>query len=534
MESGGIFMLKKLIKEENNSLSTTAAILAVTSLSSSVLGLARDRLLTARFGTGGILDSYFMAFKIPDLLYNFLILGTLSIAFIPVFTKYLAHNKKEEAWETTNSIINISFLVMGVTSLLLVIFTPFFVKIIAPGFSESKYSDTVQLMRLVAFSPLIFSISSIFTSILNSFKKFLIAALAPIIYNLGIIAGIIFFYPEFGITGLGIGVLIGALFHLLIQLPAVIKSGYQYYPAIKINEGLKKFWKMYLPKIFLIDISQVSLFIGSIIASTQEKAVSVFNLAYNLDSLPLGLFAISLVVAVFPKLSEMYAKDNIEEFKKQFNQTLLQILFLMLPISFMLIILRAQVVRLVYGTGRFNWEDTQLTLTTLGFFAVSLFAQGLIPLLNRAFYSRHNTKIPMAVGIGTMALNIILSVTLIKTYLGITALALAFSIASITHLFILGFILYYQLDGFDGRELTRSITKIVLASLVMAWIMQSVKNYVGVILKVDTFIDVFAHVVITGIFGTLVYLSVGMFLKLKQAEELVKYITTILLNRRSV
>lgn len=526
-------MFKYFFREENYSLTKTATVLAITSLASSVLGLFRDRLLTAEFGTGGVLDSYFMAFKIPDLLYNFLVLGTLSIAFIPIFTYYLTRGKKREAWELANTILNLSVLVMGTLSIVLALGAPLFVRLVAPGFEGAKYLDTVALMRIISFSPLIFSVSSIFTSILNSFKRFLVAALAPILYNLGIIIGIKFFYPVIGVRGLGIGVLIGACAHLLFQLPQVSRSGYEYRAIIRRGEGFKKFWKMYLPKIFLIDVSQVSIFIGSIIASTQEKAVSVFSLAYNLDSLPLGLFAISLVVAIFPKLSEMYSKDDIEGFKAQFSKTALQILFLIVPVSLILIFLRAQVVRLVYGSGRFDWEDTDLTLKTLSFFAISLFAQGLIPLLNRSFYARHNTKIPMVIGVLTMIIDVALSLYLIHTGLGITGLSLAFSIASIFNLFVLGGILYFQLGGFGGTNLTRSLFKITIASVIMIGVMQSVKNYFGIILTdVNTFFDVLGQILIAGSLGVAVYLSIGVVLGLKEAGELVRFIKSKLKTQK--
>lgn len=517
-------MFKYFFQEENHSLAKTATVLAVASLASSVLGLFRDRLLTAEFGTGGVLDSYFMAFKIPDLLYNFLVLGTLSIVFIPIFTYYLTRDKKQEAWDLANSILNLSVLVMGTLSVILNLGAPFFVRLIAPGFEGSKYIDTVSLMRIISFSPLIFSISSIFTSILNSYKRFLVAACAPIAYNIGIIVGIKFFYPIMGVQGLGIGVLLGACAHLLIQLPQVVRSGYVYRAIIKSGEEMKKFWKMYLPKVFLIDVSQVSLFIGSVIASTQEKAVSVFNLAYNLDSLPLGLFAISLVVAVFPKLSEMYSKDDVEGFKAQFNRTALQILFLIVPISLILIFLRAQVVRLIYGSGRFDWEDTDLTLKMVSFFAISLFAQGLIPLLNRSFYARHNTKIPMIVGVCTMILDVALSLYLMNTRFGITGLSLAFSIASIFNLLVLSSILYFQLGGFGRTKFIHPLFKIAVASVIMIGVMQSVKNYFGIILTdVDTFFDVLGQILTAGSVGVAVYLSIGMALGLKEAEEFVRF-----------
>lgn len=515
-----IDMLTRVFNEQNKSTVKIASVLAIASLLSSMLGLLRDRILTANFGTGGILDGYFMAFKIPDLLYNFLILGTLSISFIPIFTEYLTKGKKDEAWRIANSVLNTTLIVVGVFSIALVIFAPFFVGLVAPGFSGEKYDSTVKLMRLVALSPIIFSVSSIFTSILNSFKRFFIASLAPIVYNLGIIIGVVFLYPKMGVWGLGVGVLVGALFHLLIQLPAAIKSGYRYQGVIEISSGIKEIWKMYLPKIFLIDISQVSLFVGSIIASTQDKAVSIFNLAYNLNSLPIGLFAVSFVVVVFPKLSEMYAQDNLAGFKKQFCETLTQILFLILPISFMLFALRAQAVRLVYGTGKFTWEDTQLTLATLGFFAISLFSQGLISLINRSFFARHNTKTPMMVGIGITILNVILSINLVKTSLGITGLALAFSISSILNFLILGGILYYKLGGFDGRELARSISKIIIASLVMVVAVQVVKIFIGKNIDLDTFMEVFIQTLASGAVGVLVYLSMGWILKLRQAELL--------------
>ncbi len=416
--------------EKNFSVSKAALIVGFFSLLSRLVGLIRDRLFASQFGAGDTLDIYYAAFRIPDFIFNLLILGTLSVAFIPVFTELLTRDE-EKAYKVANSILNFSFLAMAVICAGLMLAAEPITKLLVPGFTGQKFLDTVILTRIFLVSPIIFTISNIFSSILNSQKKFIIANVAPIMYNVGIIFGLLVLYPRFGLKGLGFGVVIGALLHLLVQIPEAIHFGYRWQPIVDLRDGhFKKILKLFLPRILGVDNSQISLLIGSVVGSVLAAgSISVFNLANNLQAVPLGVFAISTAVAVFPLLSELFAKGNEEIFAKNLAGAVNQILFFLIPFTILVLLFRAHIVRLAFGAGKFNWEDTILTFNTLGMFSLSLFAQGLSPLFARAFYARQNTKTPVVVSLLTMVLNAWLAYYLGKTY-GVVGMAAGFSIAA--------------------------------------------------------------------------------------------------------
>lgn len=457
-----------MIANTKHSILRAAGVVAIFSLLSRILGMYRDRLFASTFGAGNILDSYYAAFRIPDLVFNFLILGTLSVAFIPVFTEYFVEDPKE-ANKIANTILNAAFLGMGALCLILLFFVPEVTKIIAPGFHGDKFQNTVVLTRLLLLSPVIFAISSVFSSILNALKRFLLVSLAPIIYNIGIICGIVFLYPIFGIRGLAYGVLLGALGHALIQVPGIFRSGFIYKPVLHWQHtGVVKIAKLFVPRIFGIDASQISLLIASIIGSTLASgSIAVFNLANNLQAVPIGIFGLSFAIASFPNLSEKFALKEHGEFNRILQKSIVHILYFTIPLSALLLILRAQIVRLILGTGHFNWTDTVLTANTLGIFGLSIFAQSLVPLFARAFYARHNTKIPVVVGLISMVLNAILSYIFGKIY-GVVGLAAAFSIANVFNMIVLYAMLNARLENFGAAFLFKSVAKICVAAIFMA------------------------------------------------------------------
>ena len=261
-------MMRLLKSAENNfSVSKAALIVGFFSLLSRLVGLIRDRLFASQFGAGDTLDIYYAAFRIPDFIFNLLILGTLSVAFIPVFTELLTRDE-EKAYKVANSILNFSFLAMAVICAGLMLAAEPITKLLVPGFTGQKFLDTVILTRIFLVSPIIFTISNIFSSILNSQKKFIIANVAPIMYNVGIIFGLLVLYPRFGLKGLGFGVVIGALLHLLVQIPEAIHFGYRWQPIVDLRDGhFKKILKLFLPRILGVDNSQISLLIGSVVGS---------------------------------------------------------------------------------------------------------------------------------------------------------------------------------------------------------------------------------------------------------------------------
>lgn len=526
-------MLNKLkIFEVNFSVSKATFIVGFFALLSRLVGLVRDRLFASNFGAGEILDVYYASFRIPDLIFNLLILGTLSVAFIPVFTELLITDKTR-AYKVANSILNLSFLIMSVVCLILILLAEPLTHLLVPGFSVDKFDQTVTLTRIFLFSPIIFTVSNLFSSILNSQKKFIIANLAPIMYNLGIIFGLIFLYPKYGITGLGFGVIIGALLHLIVQIPESIHFGYSWQPIIDLKDSsVTKIVRLFLPRILGVDNSQISLLIGSIVGSVLATgSISVFNLANNLQAVPLGVFAISTAIAVFPILSEEFAKKDIEAYSKTLSKGINQVLFFIVPLSILLLLYRAHIVRLAFGAGKFNWEDTILTFNTLGMFAFSLFAQGLSPLLARSFYARQDTKTPVLIGFITMFINAMLAFILGKIY-GVVGVAAGFSIASIFNAGILFVIIRLKIiqesksqpaiiESFDNR-ISQSLTKVIIASIFMGLIGHGMLYVIEPIVNTHKAIGLFAQLSTSSFFAVTSFLLIGKYFNLESANKLLK------------
>jgi len=509
--------------QPSNSINSAALIIAAAGILSRLLGLVRDRILAAQFGAGDTLDVYYAAFRVPDLIYNLLVLGALSAAFIPVFTSLLAKDEEKEAWNLANNLLSAALLVLLAISAIFAIFTPQLMKLITPGFSGEKINQAVRLTRIMFLSPIFLGISGIFGGILNSFKRFLVYSLAPIMYNLGIIAGVLFFVKPFGIAGLAWGVVLGAFFHMLIQYPAVRITGFSFRPALRFkNAHLRKVLKLMIPRTMGLAVTQINLLIITIIASTLAAgSLAVFNFANNLQSFPLGVFAIPFALAVFPVLSHHAAKDEREIFVRNFSQTFRQILYFIIPASTLLIVLRAQTVRVILGSGKFDWEDTILTFQSLGIFAVSLFAQSSLPLLARSFYALHNTRTPFLIGLVSEAINLGLAIFLSMKF-GVLGLVWAFSAASIANMLLLFFILRRELGDLDDRKIVSSVAKFAMAALSAGLTAQFVKYLIGPYTNLDTFVGVFTQLLASGAAGIFVYFLFSQFLRLEEFESVKK------------
>lgn len=522
--------------EERFSLSKAAIIVGTTSLLSRLVGLMRDRLFASHFGAGDTLDIYYAAFRIPDFVFNLLVLGTLSVAFIPVFTELLIQDR-ERAYKNANTILNFSFLIMAAACLFLLVFARPLTKLLVPGFVGQKFENTVLLTRIFLISPVIFTLSNVFSSILNAQKKFLVVGVAPILYNLAIIFGLLILYPKFGITGLGLGVVLGAALHLLVQVPEVVKSGFSWQPILDLkDQALHKIAKLFVPRIFGLDNSQISLIIGSVVGSILASgSIAIFNLANNLQTVPLGVFAISYAIAAFPLLSEHYARKDERGFTYTLSETLIQMLFFIIPISILLLLFRAHIVRLIFGAGKFNWQDTILTFNTLGVFSFSLFGQALTPLLARAFYARQNTTIPVGVSLLTMALNAILAYHFGLIY-GIVGVAAAFSIASVLNALILFFIMRYQLAKSDldslgkhylqafDHQIISSLFKIILASCFMGAAGYGTLYAVAPFVNTHTGLGLLIQAALAGLVAVVVFLVFAAYLSLPQGKKLLSFL----------
>ncbi|MEK7211882.1 MAG: murein biosynthesis integral membrane protein MurJ [Patescibacteria group bacterium] len=519
-------MLAKIFNSESRTIGGAAIVLAFFSLASRLLGVVRDRALSGQFGAGDALDAYYAAFRIPDFLYNILILGALSAGFIPVLSEALARERgKEKIWELVNNILNVILLVLAGLSAILILFAPKIVPLIAPGFGGEKLALAVTLTRIMFLSPLLLGLSSVFASVLQSYKRFLIFSLAPIFYNLGIIFGAMALVPLWGPVALAYGVVLGAALHLVIQIPSVVSLGWRYGWVFNLrNPDFKKIMTMAAPRVLALSVSQLNWFAITIIASTLAAgSLSVFNLAYNLQSFPVGILALSFAIAAFPELSNLAAKKDQAGFIKIFLGAGRQIFFLMIPASILFLMLRAQIVRVILGSGRFNWENTIQTADVLAFFTLSLFAQGLIYLLVRAFYALEDAKTPFWIGLVSVGVNIFLSIYLARFW-GVVGLAMGFSVSQLVNFIFLWIFLRRRVGGLGESEIIFSVFKISMAAMGMAVMIQILKPPLAKIFNLETFFGIFGQGAIAGAAGLAVFVLAAYLLKTRELLDLLAVI----------
>jgi len=524
-------MIKKLFNGQINSITIAALLVALSSLVSRFLGIFRDRILAGEFGAGDTLDIYYAAFRIPDLVFNLLVLGALSAGFIPIFIGLLKNKKQSrsqssvagQAWQLANNVLNILGLGLIILSGLGIIFAPYLMKLVVPGFSPDKQALTVGLTRIMFLSPIFLGISSVLGGILQSFKRFFVYSLSPIMYNIGIILGALYLVPLCGVYGLAWGVVLGALMHMLVQLPLVIKLGFKYIPKIEFrNSNVQKIGLMMIPRTMSLAISQINLVVITIIASTLVSgSLTVFNFANNLQFFPISIFGISFAVAAFPTLSAIAL--NKKKLINSFSSTIRQILFFIVPATVLLLTLRAQIIRVILGTGQFDWQDTILTIDTLGFFSVSLFAQAAIPLLVRMFYARQNSKTPFFIGLISVVINVFLSLWLAEK-MGVAGLALAFSIASIINFILLWLVLRIEIGRLDELRILISTIKFTAAAIACGVAVQGMKLVIWPYVDMTKFWGVLTQGLVAGLSGVLIYIIVCLLLR---SEELFSFWSSI-------
>ncbi|MFH1235914.1 MAG: murein biosynthesis integral membrane protein MurJ [Parcubacteria group bacterium] len=522
-------MWKKIWLRITTTVTGGAIIIATASVASRLLGLIRDRILASMYGAGETLDAYYAAFKLPDLIFNILVLGALSSAFIPVFVRYLVKNGSvspdSETWRLANSLLNILLIGLVVVGGAFFIFAEQLIPVIAPGFDGSRMGLTIQLTRIMLVAIVFFGVSNIATGILTSFKRYVSFAFAPVMYNLGIIFGIVVLSGRYGILGVAYGVVIGAVIHMAVQVPSIFRLGYRYRPLLDFkHEGVRQVGKLMIPRAFGLAVAQVDQLISVIIGSTLAVGtVAVFNFANNLQSFPIGVFGYSLAIAAFPIFSEAFAQNDTKKFVEYFSIAFRRVLFLIIPVSVLMLLLRAQIVRLVLGSGNFGWADTILTAQTLGYFSLSLFAQALIPMLARSFYALQDTKTPVKVGLLSVGINLILGWTLSRMW-GVIGLGLAFSVASIVNMLFLLILLHHRVGNLDDNRIANSTLKILFISSVMGLVSWGMLRFLAIGVDMQRFVGVLIQGVGAGVVGIIVYLTLAVIMKCEEIHILTSWV----------
>jgi len=473
-------MVKKIFQKSSNfftkrqkTILSAAMIIMVTIAASRILGLVRNRVL-AHFFSVETLSIYFAAFRIPETIFEILVFGTFSSAFIPTFTSYISQKKRDEAWYVASVSLNMAFLIFLLFAIIIFILAKPLYHLIAPGFSDQQTLEIANLSRILLAAQAFFVLSYFLTSVLESLQRFLVPALAPILYNLGIILGAVFLSSKFGIYAPVLGAVAGAFFHFLIQLPLAFWLGFR--PKLSLNfshPGVREIGRLALPRIIELSFLQIGkvaeLFLASLVS---VAAYTYYTFANSLALLPIGLFGISIAKASLPTLSYQSAKGDFKQLGETLISLINQVVFLILPSAVFLAVLRIPVVRLVFGAARFTWESTVQTGYTLSAFSVGIFAQALIYPLTRAFWALHDTKTPVKISISAILINILLGAIFILVFkMPIWTLALAFSLASLIQVVVLFTFLRRRLPGLEKLKVILPFLKIAFSSLVSGGLM---------------------------------------------------------------
>ncbi|NOY35379.1 MAG: hypothetical protein GXP44_00400 [bacterium] len=518
----------RLFHYEFGGLHRAAVLLAMSAILSSFLGLIRDRLLAGTFGAGRSLDIYYASFRVPDILYNLVALSLVSVTvLIPLFLEKVKDSKRD-ARVFLNGVLTVFLGVMIFLALMFFIFAPALAKIIAPGFSAQDIARLVVLTRIMLLSSILLGLSNLLSTVIQSYRRFFIYALSPLFYNAGIIFGIIFLYPVFGMKGLAFGVVLGAFLHAFIQVPGLIKLGYA--PRLSFNisfADIKKVLLFSLPRSIGLGTQQIVLiFITAIASALSAGSIAVFHFSLNLQSVALNVVGVSYSVAAFPTLAKLFVNNQKKEFLKHTVSAARQIIFWSVPASVFFIVLRAQIVRTILGTGFFSWSDTRLVAAGVALFSVSITAQALVVLFVRAFYAAGKTKKPLVVNLFSSVCIIALSFLLVRVLslsapageffekimrvegIGGTemlALPLAFSLGMIFN----AMVLIRSFSKFVDFPILKSVRimfiQVLGASLLMGAVSFFFLRVLDNLFDIHTTIGVFLQGFVAGVFGIMVW-----------------------------
>lgn len=535
---------KKIINSQQNTVLSAATLIMVMIVASRVLGLVRQRVLANYFAPAD-LSLFFAAFRLPDAIFEILVFGTFSSAFIPVFTKALKEGK-ERAWEIAGRVVTIGIVIFVFLAVILGIWAPQIYSVIAPGYKMAENSQIAMLARILFAAQGFFVISYVLTGVLESLRRFLIPALAPIFYNLGIILGTIFLTPEFGLVAPAIGVVIGAFAHFLIQFPLSRKLGFKFVWDIRPDPGVRRVGQLAFPRVLDLAFDQIGktteLFLSSIIS---QASYTYYIFANTLQLLPVTLVGTSLAKAVLPMLSSV--DDNNEEFKRILKIAVFQAIFLTLPMAAALIVLRIPIVRLVYGTKIFGWDATVQTGMVLSVYAIAIVTQTLMSILSRAFFALHDTKTPVKVSFIGLGLLVAGDIILVKGFgLPVWALAASFCFSTYVEATILMALIHKKVNGFIDKGFILHLIKISVATFASGFVMfflikffdkwfwlQQVTNipFEKFVLDTRYALNVLILTVVSLVIGIVVYVALTLVLKVKEARYFVDVVKRFIKKR---
>jgi putative peptidoglycan lipid II flippase len=486
------------LQTANRQIVRAAGTVMAAFIFSNLVGLARGVVVTNAFGTSVDLDAFNGANRIAELLFNLVAGGALASAFVPTFTGFLTRTDSRGAWRLASAVVNLVFLVLALVSTLAAFLAPQIVRYIlfmlVPDFNPSQQALTVALLRIMLPSVAIFSVSGLLMGVLNAHQIFLIPAVAPAMYSLGMIFGTLALSPCIGIAGLAWGVVIGASLHLLVQLPSLFKlKGVNYQLTLGFgNRVVGEVIRLMAPRVLGVAVVQLNFIVNTIIAfSLPEGSVSAVTWAFTLMLMPQMAIAQSAAIAALPTFSAQVARGRLEDMRSSLAATLRVVLLLALPASVGLILLRYPLVALLYQRGAFTPHSTEMVAWALLWYSAGLVGHSLVEIVSRAFYALHDTRTPVKVGVVAMGLNVVLSLGFSKWFAAIGwmphgGLALANTTATALEMVVLLALMRRRLHGMEGARLWLGLRQTAAAALAMGlavqgwlWAVGSMNKLVG-------------------------------------------------------
>lgn len=469
----------------NAQIARAAGTVMAAFIFSNLVGLLAKTLTARVFGTGIESNAFFAANRFSEILFNLVAGGALGSAFIPVFTGLLANEQREKAWKLASGIANLVSLVLVILSALTIIFARQVVRyILAPGFQGEVTILTAQLLRVQVLSSFVFGLSGLLMGVLNSHQRFLLPALAPAMYQIGWIIGILLLSPTFGVFGLAWGVVIGSVLHLLVQIPWLLRlPGRAYWPSLGLSmPEVREVGRLMAPRLLGVAVVQLNFLINTLLASYQTAgSISAISLAFPLMIMPEAAIAQSIAIAALPTFAAQVARKQLGEMRASLSAALRVTLLLALPAMIGLILLREPIVALLYQGNEFSAESTRMVSWALLWYAAGLAGHGLVEVTSRSFYALHDTRTPVIVGVGAMTLNLVLSFVFTWLFgrLGWMphgGLALANSSATLLESILLMALLRKRLNGLEERRILIALAKSLTAGAVMGalvWLLGS-------------------------------------------------------------
>jgi len=542
-----------MLNREISGLHQAAYLLGFFAILSQVLALFRDRLLASMFGAGQSLDIYYAAFRIPDIVFA----TVASLVSVSVIIPFLIEridrdeekNKKgeekedrKEARHFLNSIFTFYMGLLSLVSLALFFATPYITRLLFPVISAGEfYTELVTMTRILLLSPFLLGLSNLFASVTQVYRRFFVYAIAPVMYNIGIMFGILVLYPIYGLTGLALGVVSGALLHLLIQVPSTLTSGL--FPRFSFPldfSAIKKVIFISLPRTITVSSNELTeLFLISFASFLIPGSISVFNFSFNLQSVPFSIIGVSYSLAAFPMLTRLFSKGDREQFLEQMIISSRHIIFWSIPISVLFVVLRAQIVRTILGAGRFNWDDTRLTAAALALFTVSLVAQNLTTLFVRSYYARGKTRPPLFMNMFSAGLIVVVSYALVLFFKEVALfrdfveavlkvqdipgtivlmLPLGYAFGTLVNMCMHWYAFEVEYPKYSDLVF-KTFFQTTGASIIMGFVAYRGLGVFGAFFDMDTFFGIFMQGFLAGILGLVAWLCVLYLLKSTELQD---------------